>query len=171
MEGLSFYDIVDKLHGVKTPLVGLMILLPFVSWGGGTMLKKVSKSTAARFLSIPVYVAVIPGTCCTLIIAYLILIAHVNVLKDIDLIICICVGPILSMAATLWAISKIMSFDDIPRFDRLSGLIITSSVSFILIFILSRLHIFVGFFASIYTFVFGFIILFILLKIGVGKLK
>ncbi len=151
MHGLTFYDLVDKLHIIKTPLVNLMILLPLISWGGGIVLKKVSKLTASRFLSVLVYLAVLPGTCCILVMAYLILIARVNVLKDVDLI--ICAGPIFCMMVTLWAVSKVMSFDEIPGFDRLSGLITVSSVSFMLLFILSRLHIFVGFFSSIYTFI------------------
>ena len=169
MDGTSFYDLVSNLQAFRTPLLIGMLLLPVATWVGGTIAKRVSEATAAKFLSVPIYLAVVPGTCCTLVVAYLLLIARVNILREIDLL--LCAGPIISMIVTLVVISKIASFDDIPGFDRLSGLIIMVSVAFTIVYILSRLRFFVVFFASFTTLIILFVILLIILNVGLSKLK
>ena len=169
MDGTSFYDLISALQKFRTPLLIAMLLLPVVTWITGKSLTNLSKKSGAIFLSIPVFVSVIPGTCCTLAVAYLIFIAHVNILRELDLV--LGVGPIVCMIFTLVAISKIMPFDDIPGFDRLSGLIMTVAVSFVIILIVVKTRILVGFFASIKMLIALFIVLFLFLHIGISRLK
>ena len=168
MDGTSFYDLISALQKFRTPLLIAMLLLPIVTWITGKSLTNASKKSGAAFLSIPVFVSVIPGTCCALAVAYLIFIAHVNILRELDLV--LGVGPIVCMIATLIAISKIMPFDDIPGFDRLSGLIMTVAVSFVIILIVVKTRILIGFFASIKVLIALFFVLFLFLHIGISRL-
>ena len=168
MGGTSFYDLISELEKFRTPLLIAMLLLPVVTWITGKSLSKVSKKSTGRVLSIPVFLSVIPGTCCALAVAYLILIARVNILRELDLV--LGVGPIVCMIVTLVAISKIMPFDEIPGFSRLSGLIITVAVSFVITLIIVKTRILVGFFASIKMLIVLFIVLFLFLHMGFSRL-
>ena len=168
MDGTSFYDLISGLQEFRTPLLIAMVLLPVITWIAGKSLTKMSKEAGARFLSIPVFLSVIPGTCCVLAVAYLILVSQVNILRELDLV--LGVGPIVCMIVTLIAISKIMHFDAIPGFDRLSGLIMTVAVSFVIILIVVKTRIFVGLFASIRILIVSFIALFLFLHIGISRL-
>lgn len=51
--------------------------------------------------------------------------------------------PILSMIATLWIIHRYLSFEAIPGFDKLSGLITIIGIILTLMWILDRTYIFV----------------------------
>lgn len=168
MGGTSFYDLIVQLQSYRFPLLVGMVLLPIVSRLGGEILKKSSRSAAAKFLSFPVFLAVVPGTCCALIIAYLLFFTKSNLLKDIDVI--LVAGPIICMIVTLISISKVLPFDEIPGFDRLSGLFITVSVSFLIVLILDRIQIRLWFLGSISTFFALFIVLFFILQYGFSKI-
>ena len=110
-----------------------------------------------------------PGTFCIVAVAYLFFFTDVNLLKELDIV--LFGGQLFSTTTTLYLISRIVPFDIIPGFDRLSGLIVIVAISFIFIFILARIRIFVGFFASFKTLVFIFFILFFTLQYGVAKLS
>ena len=77
--------------------------------------------------------------------------------------------PIGSMILTLWLIRKNVSLDDIPGFDKLSGLMIVIAVVLVIMWILDKTHIFV--FTS-FPFVYVLlllIVLFILIRLGLKK--
>ena len=49
--------------------------------------------------------------------------------------------PIVSMIITLWLVRKNVSFDDIPGFDKIGGLIMIISALIIFMWILEKTHI------------------------------
>ncbi len=169
MGGTSFYDLIEHLQAYKTPLIWGMVALPLVSWFGGVLIKKISPKTAANFLSIPVYLAVLPGICTSVALGYLMFFSRTNILKEVDVL--LVGGPIICMVATLFAISRVLCFDRIPGFDRLSGLMITVGVAFGAALFISKLRFFVGFFASFTTLIGLFLVLFAVLMMGLSKLK
>jgi hypothetical protein len=77
--------------------------------------------------------------------------------------------PILSMVLTLWLIKKNVSLDDIPGFDKLSGLMLVISVVLVIMWILDKTHVFA--FTSI-PFIYVILLLiglFILIRFGLKK--
>ena len=169
MEEASFYDLVARLQAYKTELSWSMLALPFLAWGVGSILKRISPRAANCFLTIPVYLAVLPGICTAVALAYLLFIARVNILEKVDLI--LYVGPVLCMAATLYAISRVSRFDDIPGFDRLSGLMVLAGLSFALTLFIAKLRFLVAFFASLTTLFLLFIIILALFMFAMARIK
>ena len=78
--------------------------------------------------------------------------------------------PTLNADIAIIFISKNVSLDNLPGFDRLSGLMTLMMVTFIIILVIYKTKILIGFFSSIQSFViFGFC-LFIVLKFSAKKL-
>ena len=169
MEEMSFYSLFGRLHAYKTELYWYMLALPFFAWGVGSILKRISPRVANCFLAFPVFLAVLPGICTAVALGYLIFIVRVNILEEVDLI--LYGGSILCMIATLYAISRVSRFDDIPGFDRLSGLMVLAGLSFALTLFVAKLRFLVGFFASLTTLFFLFIIIFAFFMFGMTKIK
>ncbi len=164
----SFQDLINALSPYRLPLLLAMVAIPLVSYGVGQMLKGVSEKSCGWFLSVMIHLTVIPGICMSLAVCYLMFITRANMLADVDIVLYF--GPVLCMAATLVAISKVMRFSDIPGFDRIGGLIMVTGLSFGMVFFLSRLHFMVAAFTSIWTFVIGFIVFFALIRVGADRI-
>lgn len=86
-----------------------------------------------------VYAATIPGIFAILLNVYFFLferqpIMQTNVYTQIL--------PILIMVFTLWLIKRNVAFDDIPGFDRISGMMMVTLVILAIMWVLDRTHIF-----------------------------
>jgi hypothetical protein len=93
-----------------------------------------------------VYLVCVPGMFAGVITAYTIFFSGENLL-DANLL--VYVLPIASMVATLVLIRKNVSFDDVPGFDRLSGLMAMVGCSFVIALAIQKTRIFVFFGGSI----------------------
>lgn len=96
--------------------------------------------------SVLVYMICPPGLFAAVITAYTMFFSKANLL-DVSIL-----GhfvPIISMIVTLVLIRKRVSFDDVPGFDRLSGLMAMIGCSFIIALAIDKTRIFIGFFGSI----------------------
>jgi len=71
--------------------------------------------------------------------------------------------PILSMVVTLWLIRRNVSFDQIPWFDNISRLITILFITFILMFLADRVHIYSITFVPLWQIV----LIFIALVVGI----
>jgi hypothetical protein len=110
-----------------------------------------------------VYLSVVPGMFASVVFAYTLFFTHENLL-DVNLLIYLL--PIISMIITLVLINQKTSFESIPGFNRLSGLIALIGVSFFIALAIQKSRIFVFFGASIgWLFIIAFA-LFIILKWG-----
>jgi len=74
--------------------------------------------------------------------------------------------PILSMLLTLWLVRRNVSFEDIPGFDKLGGLIMIIAAIIILMWILEKTHIYAVTVVPFSYFIILFIILLILVRFG-----
>jgi hypothetical protein len=74
-----------------------------------------------------VYLACVPGVGAAVLTAYTLFFTRESLL-DKDLL--VYVAPVASMVVTLLLIRRSISFDAVPGFDRLSGLIVLIAVSF-----------------------------------------
>lgn len=78
--------------------------------------------------------------------------------------------PIASMILTLWLIRKNVTFDQIPGFDKLGGLILILAAVIIFMWILEKTHIFAITFIPFSYFIILFIVLLIAIRFGWKKL-
>jgi hypothetical protein len=114
-----------------------------------------------------VYAVCVPGVGAAVLTAYTLFFTGESLL-DKDLL--VYVLPILSMTATLVIIGKGASFDEIPGFDRLSGLMALVAVTFGLLLIVKKTFIGLFFGASIGVLLAVGAFLFALLKWGTNAL-
>jgi hypothetical protein len=114
-----------------------------------------------------VFGACIPGILAAVITGYILFLTRENLL-DFNLL--VYVLPIIVMLVTLVLISRNVSFEEVPGFHRLSGLIATMAVTFALVMLIEKTRIWVVFFGSVYTLIGLTIGLYALLKWSVHML-
>ena len=125
--------------GVTPPLFALVFGRLHAPRGGA--------ASPWRYLyAVLVYLVCIPGVGAAVLTAYTLFFTGENLLDKNLLIYAL---PIVSMALTLFLIGRAASFDDIPGFDRLSGLITLVAVTFLLLLVVHKLFIGIFFGASI----------------------
>ena len=96
--------------------------------------------------SVLVYLVCVPGMFAGVITAYTLFFSNENLL-DANLLVYFL--PIVSMIVTLVLIRKNVSFDDVPGFDRLSGLVVMVGCSFVMALAIQKTRIFLFFGGSI----------------------
>ena len=117
--------------------------------------------------SVLVYAVSVPGAMAAILTGYTLLFTRENLL---DQSLVVYVLPLVVMFVTLMLISKFVSLDDVPGFDRITGLMALLGMTGLALLLLSRLHFFVGFFGS-FTMMAGVgVFLFMILKWGAGRL-
>ena len=168
MQEGSLLEILQRLMPRRREAAIFFASLPILTYIGGRLLRGISPKACGRFLTVPIHLTVLPGICMSLVVAYLMLFAGENLLTKYDAILLF--GPILCMAATLTAAWKVQPFDEIPGFDRLSGLMLTAGAAFLIAYLLSRLTFRIFFFTPMVSLVVLFLVLFGLLKLGTAKI-
>jgi hypothetical protein len=93
-----------------------------------------------------VYLACIPGIFAAVLTAYTMFFIKESLLDANPLIYFM---PIATMVVTLVLIRKRVSFEDVPGFDRLSGLMVLIGCSFAIALALHKTRILIGFFGSV----------------------
>ena len=129
-------------------LLALFFALPVAAWLCGRMHRRGGGGVAPWkfFYSILVYLACVPGLFAGVLTAYTLFFTREN-LMDASLV--VYVAPIVSMIVTLILIKKNVDFDQVPGFDRISGLMIMIACSFGLALAIEKMRIFVFFGGSI----------------------
>ncbi|MCP3926767.1 MAG: hypothetical protein GY714_29760 [Desulfobacterales bacterium] len=118
--------------------------------------------------SILIYLSAIPGMISATLIFYTMFIVKRNLL-NVNLFIYFL--PVISMALVFYIISRKVKFDDLPGFNRLSGLMLMIGLASIVTLFLYRLRFFIGFFASIETLLIAGVVIFILFKVSFAKIS
>lgn len=129
-------------------LAGVFIAPPVVTWLVGMMHPKGQGGVSPwKFIyAVLVYLACVPGLFSAVITAYTLFISRENLL-DASLLVYFL--PIVSMVVTLIFIRKNVSFDEVPGFDRLSGLMVMVGCSFAIALAIEKTRIFIFFGGSI----------------------
>ena len=153
------------IYGVLGVLIGapvLALILPLIHG------KRRGEETPFRHIySAIIYLVCIPGIMAGVMTAYMLFISRqdlmaVNALTSIL--------PIVSMIATLMFIGNKVRLDQIPGFERLSGLITVLVVTFVLVLLIEKTRIWVVFFGSIGWLIALVVGLFVLLRWGGGRM-
>jgi hypothetical protein len=129
-------------------LLGLFLAPPLAAWGCGLAHgKDCGGNTPWKYCySVLVYLTSVPGTFAAVITAYTLFFTHEN-LMDVNPLVYFL--PIVSMVVTLVFIHKNVSFDLVPGFDRLEGLMVMIACSFILAIAIQKTRIWIVFGGSI----------------------
>jgi hypothetical protein len=117
--------------------------------------------------SLVIYATCLPGIFAAVLTAYSLLLARENLL---DLNLLVSIAPIVLMVLTLAVSSRWVRFAEVPGFDRISGLMGTLGITFVVLFVLDRLRIWVLFGGSILVLLIIGVVLFVLLKWSLERL-
>ena len=129
-------------------LVAVFVVPPVAAWLLGQMHERGRGGVAPwKYLYAGlVYLACVPGMFAGVITAYTLFISRENLL-DANLLVYFL--PLVSMVATLIFIRKSVSFDEVPGFDRLSGLMVMVGCSFAVALAIQKTNIWIFFGGSI----------------------
>ena len=129
-------------------LVAALVAPPVFAWVAGKAHgQEQGKLAPWKYLySVLVYLVCAPGMFAGVTTAYTLFFSRENLL---DANVLVYFLPIVSMVATLVLIRKNVSFDDVPGFDRLSGLMVMVACSFIIALAIQKTRIFLFFGGSI----------------------
>lgn len=146
-------------------LLAAFALPPLLAWACGRLHGKDGGSTTPwkYIYSVLVYAACVPGLFAAVLTAYALFFTRENLL-DANLLVYFL--PIASMVVTLVRIRKNVSFDEVPGFDRLSGLMVMIGLSFAVALAIDKTRIWVWFAGSIGTLFLLALGVFALLKWG-----
>ncbi len=122
-----------------------LVALPFVTYGGGALLKALAPFLMRYVLAGAIYVAVIPGICMAMVLLYMVFFVRLNLLQEMNLVLHLL--PVLSMLVTLWAASRLAPFAMIPGFDRLRGLMLLVGLAFAGLLFVHKAFVGIHFFA------------------------
>lgn len=141
-------ELVELAGHYPLVLVGAFLAPPLAAWLLGRMHPRGQGGLAPwkYFSAVLVYLTCVPGMFAGVITGYSLFFSRENLL-DADLLVTLL--PIVSMAATLIIIRKSVSFEDVPGFDRLSGLMAMVGCSFAIALAIQKTNIFLFFGASI----------------------
>jgi hypothetical protein len=146
-------------------LLFAFVVPPVLAWLAGRLHGKDQGNLPPwkYFYAVLVYLVCVPGIFAGVITAYTLFFSGENLL-DANLLVYFL--PIASMVATLVLIRKNVSFDDIPGFDHLSGLMVMVGCSFAIALAIQKTRIWVFFGGSIEKLFFLAAAIFALLKWG-----
>ena len=141
------------------PLLALACRLLHGKHGG-------SQSPWKYLYAVLVYCCAVPGMFSAMLCFYSMLFLQESLL---DKSIVVYFAPFFSMLITLGLISKFVSLDDVPGFDRISGLMTMLGVTFFLLLVLNRFNVWVVFGGGIGSMFAIGAFLFLLLRWGAKK--
>jgi hypothetical protein len=166
---MTLRDLAELADTHTIILASAFIALPAVAWLIGRIHARGRGGAAPwRYIySVLVYLACAPGMFAGVITAYTLFFSREN-LMDVNMLVYFL--PIVSMIVTLVLIRKSVSFDEVPGFDRLSGLMATVGISFALALAIQKTNIWIFFGGSIVWLFILAAAIFLLLKWSAGRL-
>jgi len=145
---MTLRDLIQLAGQHALALVALFLVPPLASWLLGQMHERGRGGVAPwnHLYAVLVYLACVPGMFAAVITAYTLFFSRENLL-DANLLVYFL--PIVSMVATLIFIRKNVPFDEVPGFDRLSGLMVMVGCSFAAALAIQKTNIWIFFGGSI----------------------
>ncbi len=165
---MTIQDLFKLLGEHPLILLAIFIMPAVIAWILSLKLKSGLLTRPWKILfSVLTYIVCVPGIFSVVLVGYTMFFQRGD-LTEVNILVYFL--PIVSMAVTLVFIKRSIAFDDIPGFDRLSGLMATIGITFVIALCIEKSRLWVLFHGSIWL-LFGIAAgLFILLRIGAGKL-
>ena len=141
-------DFIQAIDSHPVLLTATFVALPLLTWACGRLHGKGGGGVAPwkYIYSVLVYAACVPGLFAAVLTAYTLFFTRENLL-DASLLVYFL--PVVSMLVTLVRIRKNVPFDEVPGFDRLSGLMVMIGLSFAIALAIDKTRIWVWFGGSI----------------------
>ena len=162
-------ELIQAAGGHSWWVVGMFVLPPVLAWALGLIHGpgKGAGSPWKYLYSVLVYVVCVPGMFAAVITAYSLFFSRENLLDVNPLIYFL---PIVSMIVTLVLIRKNVSFDEVPGFERLTGLMVMVGCSLAIALAIDKARIWLFFNGSIERLFLLAAGVFALLKWGLSRL-
>ena len=166
---MNIQDLINLLSKHQLVLIIVFCAIPIVAFLSVLIQgdRNCSESRIKYLYSVLIYLSCIPGMFSAVLTAYSLFFLRADLLKVNFLVYIL---PIISMVATLKIIKRKNSFDDIPGFDRILGLMLMIGTSFVVAFLLHRTVVFIGFISGLSGLLVVALVVFILLKIAAAKI-
>ncbi len=141
-------DLIHQADQHPIALAAALAAPPVVAWFAGQLHDRGHDGAGHwKYLyAVLVYLACVPGMFACVLTAYTLFFSRENLL-DTSLLVYFL--PIVSMIVTLVFIRKNVSFDEVPGFDRLSGLMVMVGCSFAIALAIQKTRIWIFFGGSI----------------------
>ena len=143
---MTINELIQQLEPLQGKIALALIALPLATYILGAILQKGSRRLTRYLLAVAIYLAVIPGMCMAVIILYMLLFVRANLLQEMHVVLHLL--PVVSMLATLWAVSRLEDFGAIPGFGRVQGLMMLVGLSFAGLLFVHKVFIGILFFAK-----------------------
>lgn len=166
---MNLQAVIDLAGQQPQWLLAWFLGLPLLAWLTG-LLHRPGQSARApwKYLyAALVYLLSIPGVFALMLLAYTLFFIRGNLL-EVNLLVYFL--PVASWIAGLILIRRKARFQDIPGFERLSGLFILLGVTFFVLLMIDKTRIFVGFFGSFTGLLIFGVLVFLVLRWATRKL-
>ena len=161
----EFFDWIGERPGL---ILTYFILIPLIALLAGAFSKGQGHLSPWKYLySALIYLVSIPGIFAVTLSVYLFLFERRSIM---DTNMYTQVLPIFSMIATILIIKKQVSLDQVPGFDKLSGLIIIISSLICLMWIIDKTHIYSITFMPFYVVILILLAGFFVIRLGLRRL-
>lgn len=166
---MTIQDLIDQLGHYSVFIALYFAIPPLLVWSLGF----VAYDREGRIMvfdyaySVLIYLVSIPGVISAVLIGYSLFLVRQNLL-DVNFLIYFV--PVISMGLSFFLIGRRVSFDRLPGFGRLSGLMMMIGLSFLVVLALFKLRLIIGFFASMESLVVIGIAVFVMFKYASAKL-
>ena len=143
-------DLIQLANGHLLALLIFFVSLPVIAWlcGLAHWRGNGGNSPWKYIYSVLVYAVCIPGLLSSIVTGYTVFFVRGNML-DVNLAVYIL--PIVSMIVTLILIHKTVDFENVPGFDRISGLMVMIGCSFVIALVIDKTRIWILFHSPIAT--------------------
>jgi hypothetical protein len=141
-------DLIHQADQHPVALAAALAAPPVVAWVVGRLHDRGRGGAGPwkYFYAVLVYVACVPGMFAGVLTAYTLFFSRENLLDTNPFVYFL---PIMSMIVTLVLIRKNVAFDEVPGFDRLSGLMVMVGCSFAIALAIQKTKIWIFFGGSI----------------------
>lgn len=145
---MTIQDLIQWANGHSLALLVSFFAPPVLAWLCGLIHGRGNGGNAPwkYIYSVLVYAVCIPGLFSSVITGYSLFFARANML-NVNLLVYIL--PIVSMVVTLIFIHKTVNFENVPGFDRISGLMVMIGCSFVIALAIDKTRIWLLFHGSI----------------------
>lgn len=165
---MTLREAFDVLGQMPSLVFSYFFLIPLTALLAWLMGKGEGHLTPWKYLySVLVFLICIPGVLSVALDLYMFLFEKQSIM---DANVYTQILPIFSMALTLMLISQNVSFEDVPGFGKISGLITLISIIFIFMWLLDRTHIVVISYMPIQTVLLIFVGLLVAARWGTKRL-